>query len=335
MELSIIFVNWNSTDYLRESIASVYENTRGIPFEIIVVDNASPADDVEKLIPRFPDVKVIKSPHNLGFAGANNLGFTLSSGTHLLFLNPDTKLVGPAITTMLEKLESLPDAAIVGCRLLNNDLSLQTTCIQTFPTILNQVLDTDFFRKRWPNCSLWGIAPLWSKSSAPARIEAVCGACLMIKRRAFADVGMFSEDYFMYAEDLDLCYRTARAGYANYYIGNAAVIHYGGKSSSPEPATVLKWQSLLRYFANNHGRFRAAMFRIVMAFVAAGRLAAMAVLSVFGHELGANYDGYPSSAKWRTILKTLLSRSGSSKPRRTVEGIRPVGGEKNSGACGD
>ncbi len=156
MELSIIYVNWNSTGYLADSIASVYATTGGFPVEIVVVDNASPLDDVDTVRQRFPDVKVIKSLNNLGFAGANNLAFAYSSGENLLFLNPDTRVIGSAIGTMLEHLKSLPKAGVIGCRLLNADLSVQTSCIQTFPTILNQVLDADFLRNRWPECPLWG-----------------------------------------------------------------------------------------------------------------------------------------------------------------------------------
>ena len=100
-ELSIIFVNWNSLDYLRESLQSIYTATVGIDFEIIVVDNASSRDDATQLKAEFPRVTVVRSEKNLGFARANNLGFQQSSGKYVLFLNPDTKVIGPAIATML------------------------------------------------------------------------------------------------------------------------------------------------------------------------------------------------------------------------------------------
>src|SRR5262249_7248663 len=97
MDLSIICVNWNSADYLRECIASVYAHTRSVSFEIIVVDNASTRPGLDALVEQFPDVKITKSPKNLGFAGANNLGFQQSIGEYVLFLNPDTKLLEPSI----------------------------------------------------------------------------------------------------------------------------------------------------------------------------------------------------------------------------------------------
>jgi GT2 family glycosyltransferase len=212
MELSIICVNWNSLEYLRECIASVYQHTHGVSFEIIVVDNASPQGGVDALKQQFPEITIIKSEKNLGFAGANNVGFRRSSGDYVLFLNPDTKLAEPAINAMLQHIKMLPDAGIVGCKLLNTDLSVQLTSIQKFPTILNQVLDAEYLQLRWPHCFLWEIAPLFSNEVKLLKVEVITGACMLLRREVFERVGMFSEDYFMYAEDIDLNYKVRRAG---------------------------------------------------------------------------------------------------------------------------
>ena len=162
-DLSIISVNWNSLEYLRECIGSIYDQTHGIDIEIIVVDNASPEGKVETLQRSFPEVRIIKNAANLGFSGANNLGHKYSTGKYLLFLNPDTRLAGPAINIMVDEIRSLPDAGIVGCKLLNTDLSVQTESIQRFPTILNQLLDVEYLRLLWPGCPLWELAPLFSQ----------------------------------------------------------------------------------------------------------------------------------------------------------------------------
>jgi len=311
MDVSIIYVNWNSEDYIKESIESVYEHTHGLQFEIIVVDNASPRGNVDILKKQFPQITLIKSAKNLGFAGANNVGFRSSSGETILFLNPDTKLVNPAINVMLRHLRELPDAGIVGCKLLNTDLSLQTSCIQTFPTILNQVLDTEVLRTRWPHNPLWGIGPLYAESVEPARVEVVSGACLMIKRAAFERVSMFSEDYFMYAEDLDLCYKVAHAGYRIYYAGEGRVIHYGGKSSEAESATRMKWTAIPRFCDKNRGRFYGLAFRSVLAATAMCRLAALKIACAFGDRFGRQSDLRYSLRKWRIILNALLTQSAA------------------------
>jgi N-acetylglucosaminyl-diphospho-decaprenol L-rhamnosyltransferase len=312
MDVSIIYVNWNSVAYIRESIRSVYEHTRGLQFEIIVVDNASPAENVDTLKEEFPEIASIKSATNLGFAGANNLGYKSCSGENILFLNPDTKLVSPAINAMLRHLRSLPDAGIMGCKLLNSDFSTQTSCIQRFPTILNQVLDVDFLRRRWPRNPLWGIGPLYSDSVEPAKVEVVSGACLLIKRAALEKVSLFSEDYFMYAEDLDLCYKVVQAGFANYYTGEGTIIHYGGKSSEPQSATMMKWRAIPRFCDKNRGRFYGSIFRIVMAFTAVGRLAVIKIASAFGNTFAPQTDLNSALAKWRTILSVLLTQSAPS-----------------------
>jgi GT2 family glycosyltransferase len=311
VDVSIIYVNWNSVAYVRESIASIYEQTRNIRFEIVVVDNASPAGGVDVLKQEFPDIVLIKSSQNLGFAGANNLGYKNSSGKNLLFLNPDTKLVSPAINLMLKRMEALPNAGILGCKLLNSDLSVQTSCIQRFPTILNQVLDADYLRFRWPNSPLYGIAPLFSSSIDPAAVEVISGACMLVKRDVFERAGLFSEEYFMYAEDLDLCYKVVSAGFVNYYSGDATVIHYGGKSSVPKSATVMKWKAIVRFCVKTRGYFYGLLFRFAMILAALVRLSIIGVLSVFGKSASGKKGQYSAAEKWKAILKTLLRESGS------------------------
>jgi GT2 family glycosyltransferase len=325
IDLSIIIVNWNSIAYLGGCVASIFEHTRHISFEVIVVDNASPAGDADALEQQFPQVTVIKNAENLGFAGANNIGFMQSSGQYVLFLNPDTKLVGSAIEGMVQGITSLPNAGAVGCKLLNEDLSIQTSCIQTFPTILNQLLDSDWLRQRWPNSRLWGTRALFSTDGKPAFVEVISGACMMVRRDVFEKVGLFSEDYFMYAEDLDLCYKMAKAGYSIYYIGNATVIHYGGRSSEPESATSMKWRSITRFCKRYHGTMYALTFRIAMASSAVGRLGAIAIMRFLGNTLETRRVRWSASTKWRLVLRTVLTPSGRPCPIRATGKVASEG----------
>ncbi|MBV9573756.1 MAG: glycosyltransferase, partial [Acidobacteriales bacterium] len=134
MDLSIIIVNWNSVGFVTECVSSIQQSTHDLSYEIIVIDNASAAEDLKRLETNISGIKLIKSAENLGFARANNLGCTHSTGDYLLFLNPDTKVIGPAITVMLNEIRRLPDAGVVGCKLLNTDLTVQLSSIQKFPT---------------------------------------------------------------------------------------------------------------------------------------------------------------------------------------------------------
>src|SRR5260370_32513344 len=219
MDLSIIFVNWNSVGFLRECLKSIYARPPAFSHEIIVVDNDSPDKDAHALKQEFPSARVIESKANLGFAGANNLGYRSSSGEFLLFLNPDTEVLYDSIETLMETIKAIPDVGIVGCRLLNTDGSIQTSCIQTFPTILNQVLDIEALQVRWPGCPLWNIAPLFSKSTSPASVEVISGACMMVRREVFEKTGVFCEDYFNFSADLGLCHKSLSLEFENYYVG--------------------------------------------------------------------------------------------------------------------
>src|SRR5258708_13366423 len=178
MDLSIIFVNWNSVAFLRECLKSIYARPPAFSLEVIVVDNDSPDKVIHVIRQDFTDVRIIESKVNLGFAGANNLGYRNSSGEFLLFLNPDTEVLDGSIETLMEMVKTIPDAGIVGCKLLDSDGGIQTSCIQMFPTILNQVLDIEALQGLWPVCLLWTIAPLFTKSPSPPSRELLSRACI-------------------------------------------------------------------------------------------------------------------------------------------------------------
>ena len=310
-EVSIIYVNWNSLDYLRESIASVYEHIRSV-FEIIVVDNASPEGGVQSLRDKFPDVRIIESMTNLGFAGANNLGFRHSIAEYVLFLNPDTELISPSFDLMLFRAKELRDAGIVGCKLLNTDRSVQSSSIQTYPTILNQVVDAEYLRLRWPECPLWNIGPLFSDDVGLMKVDVIPGACMLLRRTVFEQVGMFSEDYFMYAEDLDLNYKVKAAGFANYYCGDTAIIHHGGRSSARQKvsqwATIMKHRAMVKLFRKTHGTVYAFGYRLAMGTVAVMRLTLLTLLATLG-TLAFDPESLKFSIdKWKVVLKWAIGK---------------------------
>lgn len=306
MELSIIIVNWNSAEFVSECVKSIREQT-AIPCQIIVVDNASAKEDCEKLKKCCPGVDLILCEENLGFARANNLGFRHSQAEYVLFLNPDTKVIGPAINTMLERIEALPRAGVVGCKLLNSDLSVQLSAIQRFPTILNQVLDIEYLQLRWPQCSLWSVAPLLSGETKLQAVEVISGACMLLRRSVFEQVGMFSEDYFMYAEDVELSYKVNREGFTNYYVGEASVIHHGGKSSSQQGpsywATTMRYRAMRQLFRKTKGRLYGAAYRAAMGCAALMRLSLLAMAVPFGNRICDQQSLRVATGKWKVVLK--------------------------------
>jgi N-acetylglucosaminyl-diphospho-decaprenol L-rhamnosyltransferase len=277
MQLSIIIVNWNSAQYARDCVASIRRLTRNLSYEILVVDNAS-TDNSAEALSEIPDIHLICSRVNLGFAGANNLGFTRSQGDAVLFLNPDTLLLSPAINQMYEYLELQPAVGAVGCCQLNADLTFQTASVHAFPTIANQVADNDWLRRIAPRAWLWGRnAPVTNGGFRAVEVEAVSGACLMARRAVLNQVGGFSTDYFMYGDDIDLCYRIAAHGWKIRHLPGARIVHYGGKSSEQAAencfADVLTRESVRTFFFNTRGPAYAFAYRISMGVSSLLRLA--------------------------------------------------------------
>jgi N-acetylglucosaminyl-diphospho-decaprenol L-rhamnosyltransferase len=305
MDLSIIIVNWNSAEYLRKCIASILALTSGITYEIVVIDSAS-FDGAGQMLKQFyPHVRFIQSDRNVGFAKANNTAFKVSEGSHILFLNPDTELVVPAINVMFDYMQKLPKTGALGCKLINADGSVQTTCIQSFPTILNQLLSSEFLRALFPKSSLWGMASLFGAEKWPAEVEVLSGACLMVRRTLFEQVGLFSEEYFMYAEDLDLCYKIRQAGFINYYIPEAAVIHFGGGSTDKghrDFSAVMMRESIWRFLRKTRGRAYGLAYRTSMLISAIGRLIVLMIALPISISGIGRVSWKASFRKWRAIL---------------------------------
>jgi GT2 family glycosyltransferase len=309
VDLSIIIVNWNSKDYLKRCITSILKTTFGIEYEIVVIDSASFDGCGEMLREQYPQVQFIQSDKNLGFAKANNEAFKVSRGRNLLFLNPDPELVSPAVNAMYDCVRSLPNAGAVGCKLLNADRSVQTSCVKSFPTILNQFLDSEVLRALWPKSFLWGMSVLFGAGNEPEQIEALSGACLMLRRSVFERVGLFSEEYFMYGEDVDLCHKVRRAGYQNLYVPRATVVHFGGGSTKralSDFSEIMIRESNWRFLRKTRGRFYGVGYRSGTLFSSIARIVVLMMLPA-GRIVCQRGDSLKTSLrKWRAILSWSL-----------------------------
>lgn len=309
-DLSIIIVNWNSKDYLRYCIATILSTTQGINFEIVVIDSASFDGCGEMLRQCYPDVRFIQSNRNIGFAMSNNEAFKVSHGRNLLFLNPDTELEEDAIHKLFHQLESLSNVGIVGAKLLNTDRSIQTWSIQSFPTILNQFLNMECLRRRIPLSRLWGIAPLFRLSVTSAEVDSVSGACMMIKRSVFERVGMFSTDYFMYSEDVDLCFKVKEAGWKVCYVPMAVVVHHGGASTSQSRvsvfSSVMMLESRWRFFRKTRPLWYCLSYRFTVFFSGAIRIGALLIMRPIFRLCGNASSLKTVSKKWTARLRWTL-----------------------------
>lgn len=301
--LSILIVNWHSKDYLRKCLQSVESTCNDLAPQVVVVDGGSFDGCGEMLASQFPHVEFVQGVENIGFARSNNLGFTKVTGEALLLLNPDTELKPGSVRILLDKLNELPAAGIIGGRLLNSDGSLQVGCVQSLPTPLNQGLDSRFLRKMFPNARMWGTRGVFS-SVEPVAVEAISGACMLMRSETFRKVGGFNSDYFMYGEDMDLCSKVQDLGLKIFHVPSAAIIHHGGGSSSDGSSTssaLLMRESVYLFIRTRHGLMSAFAYRCVMAASSVVRLALLAPAYLFVKSSLKN-EYCASIRKWAATL---------------------------------
>ncbi|MFA6569721.1 MAG: glycosyltransferase, partial [Bacteroidota bacterium] len=257
-------MNYNVKDLLLQCLRSVEQAKADLQVETIVVDNNSSDGSVAYLEPLFPDVRFIALPQNIGFGSANNVGIKQSTGKFVLILNPDTILEENTLKVMFEYMLNEPKAGIAGCKILNPDGTFQLACRRGFPS-------------PWASfCKLFGLQKLFPKSKLFSQynqtfrsedetyfIDAVMGAFIFIRREVIDKIGGFDEDFFMYGEDLDLCYRTQKAGWEIAYHHKTSIIHYKGESTKRSSINEVKhFYQAMELFAKKHiaGSFLFLLF---------------------------------------------------------------------------
>ena len=231
MDLSIVIVNYNSKNYLDRCLSSIYDKTKDLEFEIIVVDNASNDNSRQLLKEKYPQVKLITNSKNLGFGKANNQGIDVVQGKYVLLLNNDTELINNALKIMFDFIEQHPEAGLVTCKLFEGNGQVQKNC-RSFPLT---PFDTMFSRaslmtKLFPNNSISQRVTLsdWNYDSR-RQVDWVSGACMLIRREVLDRVGVFDDNYFMYWEDTDLCKRIRDAGWQIWFLPEPQIMHFTGK----------------------------------------------------------------------------------------------------------
>jgi GT2 family glycosyltransferase len=240
-ELSIVVVSWNVKQLLHNCIESIYEKTKGMSFEIIVFDNASVDGSVEMITSNFPDVKIITSSNNIGFGLANNKAFAHTCGKYIALLNPDTVLINNAFRLLIDKLEDEPEIGIIGPMLLLENKSIHQICARRFVTIQDELrrllgLGDMGFRHPVLRVSQDLQANEYRKSQ---RVDCISGACMLLRRECLPGEYIFDPQFFMYAEDVDLCWEAIDKGWNVYYLSEARITHFGGESAKQDINTTL------------------------------------------------------------------------------------------------
>ncbi len=230
--LSIIIVNYNVREFLHHALVSLQKAMKGIRCEIIIVDNASDDGSIEMVRRRFATVHLIANKANLGFARANNLGLKRARGKLFLLINPDTIVQEDTLRVMLKFFAENPDVGLAGCKILNPDGTFQLACRRSFPRPWVALTKMAGLSALFPRSRFFGKYNLtYLNPDETYEIDAVSGSFMMIRREAYEQVGGLDEDFFMYGEDLDWCYRIQQAGWKNYYVHSTQIIHYKGEST--------------------------------------------------------------------------------------------------------
>lgn len=270
MKLTILIVNWNSADSIASCLESIRDHADHLDPQVIVIDSGSFDGCSGMLDSRFPDVEFMQSPANIGFGRSNNLGFTRATGEWLLLLNPDTVLQAGAVEALIHALETHPRAWLAGARLCRPDGTEQRHSVHRLPTPWRCATDSEWNRRRdWRNLGL-------DHATAPVEVEAVSGACMMMRSSVFRRLGGFDPGFFMYAEDMDLCLRIHQQGGRILHVPQAVVIHQGGGCSPGEAritSAITMRDSLDRYFRIHHGRGHVLFHHLASAAASLLRLA--------------------------------------------------------------
>lgn len=277
--VTVVIVSYNTCELTLRCLEAVCPQIESVGGEIIVVDNASGDDSVQKIRDRFPNVQVVESAENLGFGPANNVGFAHARGSHLLLLNSDAFVQPGAVAALVAYLRSHPTVGVVGPRLLNADGSTQRSCFR-YPTPGLAWLENLGISRLFPPRSRWGDYRRWAHDQQ-GPVEWAVGACLLVRREAYEQVGGFDPRFFMYAEETDWQKRIVEAGWEIHFSPSAEVVHLGGASGASDRPRINGYffDSLDRYMLKHHGRAGLVLLRLAMSVGSAVRAAGWALVS--------------------------------------------------------
>jgi GT2 family glycosyltransferase len=244
-------------------LGSVYAMAGDLEFEVFVVDNASTDGSPGLVREQFPHVRLVENSENVGFAQANNQAICQSRGRYVLLLNSDTEMYPGALETMVQFMEVHPQAGGCGPLLLNADGSLQVSCHPMLTPWREfwRLLFLERIRRRATyDMSRWDL-------QSPRAVEVIKGACLMLRRNALDQVGLLDTRYFMYTEEMDLCYRLQRAGWRLYWVPEARLVHYGEGSTRQvaEGMYVQLYRSKIQFYRKIGGEVWAGLFKALLA----------------------------------------------------------------------
>ncbi len=353
IDLSIVVVNYNVKEFLQNLIESIRKASKNISTEIIVVDNDSDDGSVEIIQQKYPFVNLIKKKENVGFGKANNIGLKIARGKYILMINPDTIVREDTFTKMIEFFESNNEVGLAGCKVLNSDGTLQLACRRGFPGVWTSFTKVTGLSSLFPKSKLFAKYNLtYLDENDTYEVDAISGAFMFMRKEVYEAVGGFDPIFFMYGEDLDLCYRVQKAGFKVYYVHTTEIIHYKGESTKRSSidetkvfynamnlfvkkhfSSYLLVELILR-FAINIRKFVAFLnvYKIIIASVFADFIFfAVAILLAENLYLVSNYKGFPEEVIPMiyfipAAFQVLISSLSGAYNKYTLSNLRSISG---------
>ncbi len=293
IDLSIIIVSWNVKDLLLVCLESIVASPVVIndaegdkpTVEIIVVDSASGDDTVSLVRDKYPQVKLLTQTENVGFTRGNNIGFEVAQGRYLLMLNPDTEIIGDALTQMINYLDTHDDVGLIGPHTLNTDKSTQSSR-RHFPSKVLAFFESTWLQPFAPKSMMAHYYLSDKPDDAILEVDWMQGSALMTRREIYESVGGLDTNFVMYSEEMDWCKRIKDVGWKVIYLGTAQIIHHGGKSSEQIGAQKHIWfqESKLRYFKKHHGAGFAFTLRCFLLLNYLWQISIEAIKGIVGHK---------------------------------------------------
>jgi N-acetylglucosaminyl-diphospho-decaprenol L-rhamnosyltransferase len=300
--ISVVVVSFNTRDRLDACLESVLDEQ---PSSVIVVDNASTDGSADAVRRRHPDVLLQANSENVGYGAAANQGGAVCAEPYVVILNADTRVRPGALAALSAELDEHETAAVVAPRLLNDDGTIQGSCFR-FPAPLETTLRTTFLGNvvdripRLRDRYRYAYSP-----AAPERVPWALGAALAIRREAFTAVGGFDESFFMYSEEVDLCYRLAASGWETRFTPVAEVVHAGGASTDERAVEmeVLRYAATRRFYRKHYGRAARNALSVLVSYRMLHNLCRDRVRLSFGGGVNERAALNGRLAVWRGVLR--------------------------------
>ena len=260
MHLSVVFLSYNTRDLTEQALRTVLAAAEGMEVEIFVVDNASHDGSADMVAEKFPNVKLLRNEDNVGSAAGNNVALRQVVGEYVLIINTDTIVRRDTLRALAGFLDEHPEVGACGCKILDPDGTLQLDSRRGFPSPMAAFCKMSGLSRLFPDHpSISRYHMTYLDPEQTAEVEVLSGSCMMVRKAAMDQVGLLDEDYFMYGEDIDWCYRIHKAGWKIFYVPTTEIIHFRGESGRAAPLRILYRKSqAMSIFVNKHmtRRFR-------------------------------------------------------------------------------